>query len=132
MAGKSYKDDDDQWFNKYGEKITQDGAYSDMFWERQRQKYGSDQTELFEKQKAAMAEIIKNSIKPGESAGQFHHAVEQVSGMTQELEKGIPDADKEKLSAYRILAKELGYEIGLFKKNPKSWTVSAEIKKLSK
>src|SRR3989338_545484 len=129
MVGNPKKDSDGQWYNKFVEKISQDDAYSDLFWEKQK-KLGN-KPELIEKQKAVMAGIIKDAIKPGETVGKFGHAVEQVGGMTQELEKGIPESDKEKLSAYRVLAKELGYEIGLFQKNPKNWTVTAEIKKLS-
>lgn len=128
MVGNPKKDSDGQWYNKLGEKISQDEAYSDLFWERQK-KLGN-KPELIEKQKAAMAGIIKDCVKPGETVGKFSHAIEQVGGMTQELEKGIPESDKEKLSAYRVLAKELGYEIGLFQKNPENWTVTAEIKKL--
>jgi len=42
---------------------------------------------------------------------------------------GITDYDKERLSAYRILAKQMGYEIGEYKFNPRSGNVTAPIRR---
>ena len=41
----------------------------------------------------------------------------------------MPEEDKQKLSAYRVLARELGFEIGGFQFNERSHNVMATIRK---
>lgn len=45
---------------------------------------------------------------------------------------GITEEDKRRLSAYRSIAREIGYEIGQFHFNKNTHTVTAEIKKIEK
>ena len=96
-----------------GKTISRDEAYSIMFWQ-QHQPDGL---------KEAMIENIQNAIKLGE-IGHFVAATKTNKGFD------IEQSDKEKLSAYRILAKEIGYEIGPYKVNERSGNVTAKIKKI--
>lgn len=46
--------------------------------------------------------------------------------------EGLDEKDREKMSALRLLAKELGYEVGQFRLDKRSGTVSASIRKIAK
>ena len=106
LREKSVQGPDGQWYNKFGEKITTDEAYASMFWE---------------KQPKGMRETMINIIRDSEREGMIAFLSAQ-EGITQDL--------KEKLSAYRLLAKELGYEVGEFAFKAKAGTVTAQIRKI--
>ena len=61
----------------------------------------------------------------------IHRATEQGSLGSFVDPNGITEQDKEKLSAYRQLAKELGYEVGDFKFDKAAHTALAPIHKAS-
>lgn len=85
-----------------------DTEYADRFWVRQPE---------------GMRDIM---------IGKINTAVEKEGGIFSLFADpaGISEHDKEKMSAYRALAKELGYEIGQYKFNPQTYCVSAPVKKL--
>ncbi len=99
---------DGQWQDGYGNRISETEArdidYATRFWRQQPAG-----------QKQAMQEIIQNQVE----LGKFSLFVSP---------SGISEGDEEKLSAYRLLAREMGYEIGSFHFNPNAHTVTAEIK----
>lgn len=94
-----------------GNSITKDQSYSDDFWSKRHP----------EGYKEAMMETIKIEITRGIFAN-------FVSGTKTSNGFELDEESKEKLSAYRILADEMGYVIGPFKYNENAGTVEAEIK----
>lgn len=99
---------------------SQDEIFAGRFWERQRDTGRSK--ELIGKFRDRLKEQIKEMIQnsPVEEGKQFIKIFVTREGITEE--------DKEKLSAYRLLAKEFGYEIGAFNLNRKTGVATAEIK----
>lgn len=109
---KLFEDSDGKKNYKGGKEIDRDEAYSMMFWSKERP----------DDLKDAMKDILNDSLKTG-TVSIFAGAEESENGFELEQES------KEKLSAYRILAKELGYIIGPYKYNEKSGNVQATISK---
>lgn len=97
-----------------GDRENRDRKYADMFWE--------DNKNIKEKMRRTMMEIIENSINHETGEGTLY--LQAVS------RTGIKEKDKARLSAYRILAREMGYEIGEFVFDKKTDVVRASIKKL--
>ena len=83
-----------------------DAEYSKRFWEGQPD---------------GMREAMIENIKSAASSGTFSMFA---------IMEGFSEKDKEKMSAYRSLAKEIGYEIGPIKLNRQTGTASAEIRKI--
>lgn len=119
LKGQPVQGPDGKWYDQFGEQIEhrqsgvkpeadKDIDYAGRFWARQPKGM-----------REAMEEIIRDAAKDG--------FISDLVGPG-----GIDEARKEKLSAYRRLAMELGYEIGKFqfKKGPN--IVMAEIKKIEK
>jgi len=109
---------DGQWYDIYGKKISKDKAFANLFWKKQEQKF---KNEKFVKQlKETMEENIETGYKNSGKLGSFVDP------------KGITQEDKEKLSAYRLLAEELGYQVGEYKFDSNSFIASAKIDKTNK
>ena len=88
------------------DSIARDAEWAAKFWEKQPRGMRS-----------VMLENIANAVQQGPEISFF-------------VDKdGITDDDRRRLSAYRQLAKENGYEIGEYRLNRDSWTVTAEIRK---
>jgi hypothetical protein len=86
-----------------------DGEYSKKFWEKGKP----------EGLREAMIENIISATNTG------------FIGIFVSLD-GYTENDKEKMSAYRVLAKEIGYEIGPYKLDRKTGVASADIRKIAK
>jgi len=69
---------------------------------------------------------MQQSIESAIKLGIFSNFVGIIEGT--DGKKQLDEATKEKLSAYRKLAEEMGYSIGPFKLHEKAGTVTAEIK----
>src|SRR3989339_183899 len=117
LVGKPVQGLDGQWYNQFGEKIedtrrdqprNKDADYAQRFWDKGQPKGFRE----------VMIGNLHNSIKEGENEGVFRCSVSP---------QGINDTDKEKLSAYRVLANELGYDMGPYQFNANSYIASAKI-----
>ena len=86
-----------------------DAAYAGRFWNRNQNIVGL---------KDVMAQSLQGAI---EKRDRLFYVLVNVSGLTEQ--------DKEKLSAYRVLAGEIGIELGPFRLNKRSGTAVAEILK---
>lgn len=95
-----------------GQEIGRDEAYSRMFWVDQ-------PTTMRETMKQNVEIAFRNGLMAMFVTGQ----------KTPEGKIDIGQNDKEKLSAYRVLAKEMGYTIGSYEYKEKSGTVTATITK---
>ena len=111
---------DGSWANAAGEKFTKDQAYAwefwDSFWAQ-----GKD----IEPHKEAMRESITKAaetIDPSTGEGEL--------GILSGGGAEIDSYSKQKISAYRELAREMGYEVGQLKLNQRSGTITGTIKKL--
>lgn len=112
LKGKPVQGLEGAWHDRHGKRIRfqeKDLTYSGKFWEK---KSGGLKKDL----KQAMMTNIEKAGKEGE----LHLFVGQ---------KGIALDDKEKLSAYRVLAQQMGYEISEYKYNKGADTVTAKIRK---
>ncbi len=83
-----------------------DIEYSQRFWARG--------------QPNGMHGVMCSEVEKSYRSGRFGHFVSS---------DGITESDKETLSAYRILAKELGYRIGLFTFDRSTGIATAPIEK---
>lgn len=92
-----------------GRKLDKDDVYADRFWEKNK----------VEGLREAMVENIRRAIKVG-YFGQF------VSP------NGIDEKDRENLSAYRKLARELGYEMGPYTFDANTYIAKAALRKSPK
>ena len=103
--------------DQFGEKIsdteTQDQIYAAKHWESL-QSRGNDK--LVEGMRLAMQENIEKAVELGK-IGLFVN------------KDGFDEKDKEKMSAYRQLAKRMGYEIGEWMLRKSDGIATAEIKK---
>jgi hypothetical protein len=99
-----------------GKEISKDEAYNMMFWSHWDDFYTAEK-------KRDMAIQINTAVKDGK----IYNFVE-VTKTDDNFE--IEQHDKEKLSALRIMAREMGYEIGPYKVNENAGNVEAEIKKI--
>ena len=123
LKGKPIQGPDGQWRDAFGEKIEAptppasreaiDHEYSKRFWETRALKGEKFQNDL----RATM----QSNVMSAADSGMLALAVDPA---------GITDHDREKLSAYRELAKTMGYEIGAFRFNEKSHTAIAPIKRI--
>jgi hypothetical protein len=96
-----------------GKELDKDTAFSRLFWEK-------DQPEGL---KEAMKETITRQI----DGGKFFSSVGSEVNSEGNIE--LDQDSKEKLSAYRVLANEMGYEIGPYDLVNKT-TVEAKINKI--
>ncbi len=103
---------DGTWEDGYGERLSPeeariavDGEYASAFWKDQ---------------PSGMLEIMRGIIEKAGEKGKIVHFTGP---------HGFEEKDREKLSAYRILAEEMGYESGPFRLDPKTHTATAEIKR---
>ncbi len=104
-------DGQDEWVG--GKEIDRDEAYSQMFWRNQP-----------EGMKEAMTENIETGLKNGFMAI-FVTATKQPNGRFE-----LEHEPKKRLSAYRVLARKLGYVIDSYKYNENAGNVTAMITKL--
>lgn len=89
--------------------VNSDEMFADWFWAKNK--------------KPGMRDIMEGVIESAVTEGRFTSFVDST---------GITDDDRAKLSAYRVLAREMGYEIGRYKFNARSHNVSAEIRRMEK
>lgn len=92
-----------------GKELTKDEVYADRFWRKTHP--------------PGLREALIENIQKDAQAGTIGIFVS---------ETGIAEEDREKLSAYRELARELGFEIGQFTFHKNAGTATATIKKNSK
>lgn len=110
LVGKPIQGSDGRWYNQFKEEIKFDPKnvkFSDLFWSRN--------------QPTAKREAMMDNIISASGNGLLALIVDH---------GGITDMDKERLSAYRVLAKQMGYEVGLYRFNPASGNVTALICKV--
>lgn len=107
LYGKPVQGLDGQWYDKFGSPISEDEEYARRFWDKGQPK----------KMRSTMVDILESSIQ----RGVFSSFVDP---------SGITEYDKEKLSAYRILAQELGYNMSKFTFNKNSHSATAQISRL--
>lgn len=97
---------DGTWKDGYGESLSpkdaRDMAYAARFWERQPD---------------GMLQVAKENLAKATESGQFSMVISP---------NGPDESDKEKMSAYRQLAKELGYDFGPFELHKNSHTITAQ------
>ncbi len=110
---KLYKTPDGGQEYRGGKVLDNDEAYSMMFWAQKRP----------EGLREAMEQYLDSAIKTGEFSS-FAGATKTPEGKVE-----LDQDSKEKLSAYRMLAREKGYAIGPFKYNEGATTVQAPITK---
>ncbi len=92
-------------------RISKDVAYAMRYWEKR-----TDPNT-----RKTMEEILTTAL----SKGAFHIAVY----ISPNPADGISEKDKEKLSAYRLLADEMGYELGPFVLQRDAGNVRSDIRK---
>lgn len=117
LVGKPIEGPDGKWYNQFGEEVSRDEAFSSMYWGNLRM--GG----MKEKGIQEMQEQMRETLEKAAIEGNLSIFVDR-NGLTQN--------DKEKLSAYRIQAKQFGYEISQFELNKDSGTVTAKISKQEK
>lgn len=99
---------------------SKDAVYAAQFWDQM----SWDKGDVFA---TSMKEAMKTSIESAaktigpDGNGQFSLFV---------TPEGMAEKDKQKISAYRELAKEMGFQIGPLKRNEKSGTATGTIRKL--
>ena len=99
-----------KWYDPFGKSIVFDHLdldYSARFWSRSRPK--------------GLREVMIDNIITGEKEGSIGSFVSP---------DGILESDREKLSAYRVLAQQMGYEVGKFSFNKRAYTALASIRKV--
>jgi hypothetical protein len=97
-----------------GKALDKDEAYSMMFWVK-------DKPE-------GLKEAMASSVEIAVGSGEFSSFVGATKGPDGKFE--LEQDSKEKLSAYRLIAREKGYQIGSFKYHENAGTVTAPIAKL--
>jgi hypothetical protein len=102
------------YLDNKGSKQTKDESYAEEFWQ---------------KQPAGLKEAMEQNILAAIKAGIFSMFVAPEEGKTFQDTESIDEESKRKLSAYRVLAKEIGYEIGPFTLNKNAHSVKATISK---
>jgi hypothetical protein len=110
LQGRPALRDDGKWYDQFGELLPEnaqrDLEYAARFWRGN--------------QPSGLRETMQTNIEHACLHGQLASAVSP-HGMTED--------DKQKLSAYRVLAGELGYLVGPYKFHKGSGTVTAPITK---
>src|SRR3989344_278502 len=110
LEGKPVQGEDGKWHDRFGEKLLED------------QSKDSDWTAKFwSHQPRGMEDTMKENLEKALEQG----SITVLIGGGKELD----DFAKEKMSAYRQLARELGYEVGQFKLHKNSGTATMEIGK---
>ncbi|MEK6952751.1 MAG: hypothetical protein AABX29_07085 [Nanoarchaeota archaeon] len=107
LEGRPVSGIDGKWYDQFGREIKfdpKDIKYSDLFWSRN--------------QPRGIKEAMIDNIVSASEGGLFGCFV---------AANGITDYDKERLSAYRVLAKQMGYEIGEYKFNARSGNATVPI-----
>ncbi len=104
---------------KYG--ISKDEEYAQKFWdaERAKVKIGKNPDKYLKDLRDAMMENIEKAVATGN--------IDVFAGP-----KELAESEKQKISAYRALAKEMGYEVGQFKLDKHTHSAEATIKKIEK
>jgi len=99
LVGQPVKGPDGKWHDQFGEEISpdlsKDTEWSAKFWSHQPK---------------GMREVMIENIEAAEGGGRLSIMISSEGG-------DLPDIDKERLSAYRQLVRELGYEVGEFEIN---------------
>lgn len=112
LQGRAAQGQDKKWRDQFGEALdsnkAQDMDYAARFWTR------SQPTGMREN----MMTIIESSAN--QDPPQLASFIDP---------SGITEKDKEKLSAYRVLAEEIGYEVGPYVLNKRSHTALAPLRK---
>ena len=112
LQGRAAQGQDNKWRDQFGEVLdfnkAQDMDYAARFWAR------SQPTGMREN----MMTIVESSAN--QNPPQLASFIDP---------SGITEKDKEKLSAYRVLAEEMGYEVGPYVLNNRSYTALAPIHK---
>ena len=103
------------WRDTEGNPVDKDLVYAEAFWKMKREQLPGKYFDDFEK-------IIKEGIEVQARESGTVGSLVSNNGLTEE--------DKMKLSAVRITAKSMGYEVGEFQYNDKSGTATAPIKKI--
>src|SRR3989344_2969320 len=111
LQGRAAQGRDHKWRDQFGELLNsnkaQDMDYAAQFWAHQP-----------EGMHAVMRQNIERAAK--QNPPQIGSFVDKA---------GITEEDKEKLSAYRVLAEEIGYEVGQYVLNKRSHTAFAPLRK---
>lgn len=109
LAGKPTQGFDGKWYNQYGEPIEfdeKDLKYSERFWSSQPK---------------GMRETFMNNILNAANDGFLGIIIS---------EKEFTEKDKERASAYRVLARQMGLEVGGYILNENARTIVAPIKRV--
>jgi hypothetical protein len=102
---------DGNWYmdgRRISEEDARDYEYATRFWKR-----GQPET-----MRQNMTEIIEKAVQEGT----FYLFVDQ---------EEMTDEDKERISAYRVLAKQIGYRVGGFTHQPGKPTACAPIERMT-
>ncbi len=111
LYGRPVRSNDGIWRDRFGERISGDFAcdleLAAQFWREDRPR--------------GLREAMKENIVEASRSGRFAIAIDR---------KGQSDDETLKLAAYKMLAMELGYEIGPYQFHANSGTATAVIRKL--
>ena len=115
LRGKPVQGPKGEWYNALGERINYsvDLAYSRAFWKSFKHKA------VAQGRYKIMRETIQNDAEK-------HGQIAILVGPQ------ITEESKAEMSAYRVLAKKMGYQIGLFTHHKRAHTATAPIKKIAK
>jgi len=114
---KLYQDEKGNKEYRGGKEINRDDAYSIMFWNKERSKGLKD----------AMKGILEDASKQGYFSITVGELKKDKDGNYE-----LGQENKEKLAAYRVLAREMGYDIGTYEYKEKAWVVKATMTKINK
>ena len=109
LKGKPVEGLDGKWYDPFGNEIifdSKDLEYSNRFWSHSKP--------------LGLKEVMIEDIITGEKSGSIGSFVSS---------DGILEDDREKLSAYKVLAQQIGYEVGQFSFNDGAYTALAPIRK---
>jgi hypothetical protein len=110
LTGKPIQSLDKRWYDRFGEDIAgtlaSDLELAAQYWNRNRP--------------SGAREAMKENIEIAFAHGQLAIAVDQPSASNEDILK---------LAAYRVLARELGYDIGKFQFHQNSGTATAGVTK---
>ncbi len=119
LQGRNVQGPNGTWVDKFNEplgaKESTDMEYAAKFWNRQ-------DKNLSPKYAGQLRESMRGNIESAVNGkrGSIGSFVDPT---------GVTEEDKEKLSAYRVLAKEMGYEVGDYAFDKRSHVASAQISK---
>jgi uncharacterized membrane-anchored protein len=102
-----------------------DAEYAERYWQYMRDTYKFKNQEAYEKfvqsTKEQMKYQLEKSVDSESGEGTFNLMVDS---------SGITEHDKQRISAFRVIAREMGYGIEKFSFNENSGTATAPIKRL--